>query len=65
MKQAVTAVLVHENEIFIVKRQNYLKAFPGYSAFPGGKVDSGENSDPIENALLKDFDPRIYPLSQP
>lgn len=39
MREAVTAVLVHGEEIFVIKRQDYLRAFPGYYAFPGGKVD--------------------------
>ncbi|RLA62641.1 MAG: hypothetical protein DRQ88_08315 [Epsilonproteobacteria bacterium] len=59
MRQAVTAVIVSENELFIVKRQNYLKAFPGYSAFPGGKVDHDEDDSPLEHPSLSDFDPRI------
>jgi ribonuclease/clavin/mitogillin len=38
--EAVSAVFVNpKKEIFMVKRQNFLKAFPGYHAFPGGKVD--------------------------
>lgn len=59
MKQAVTAVIVSENDLFIVKRQNYLRAFPGYSAFPGGKVDLDESDNSLKHVSLKDFDPRI------
>jgi glyoxylase-like metal-dependent hydrolase (beta-lactamase superfamily II)/8-oxo-dGTP pyrophosphatase MutT (NUDIX family) len=59
MKQAVTAVLVFENELFMAQRQNYLRAFPGYSAFPGGKVDHDEIDTPLEHPSLKNFDSKI------
>lgn len=36
---AVAAVFCYQDKIYAIKRQNYLKAFPGYTAFPGGKVD--------------------------
>ncbi len=36
---AVSVILVHEDSLFVIKRQNFLRAFPGYWAFPGGKVD--------------------------
>ncbi len=39
MREAVAAILVCGHELFIIRRQNYLRAFPGYYAFPGGKVD--------------------------
>lgn len=46
---AVSAVFVFGNKIYAVKRQNYLKAFPGYTAFPGGKVDKidFQSSSPV------------------
>ena len=39
MREAVAAIFVHEEDIFVIRRQEYLRAFPGYYAFPGGKVD--------------------------
>ena len=44
MREAVSVVLKYQNEIFMVQRQNYLKAFPGYHSFPGGKVDEGDEA---------------------
>jgi glyoxylase-like metal-dependent hydrolase (beta-lactamase superfamily II)/8-oxo-dGTP pyrophosphatase MutT (NUDIX family) len=41
---AVSVVFSFNNRIFTIKRQNYLKAFPGYLAFPGGKVDKVDHS---------------------
>lgn len=52
MKLAVTAVLTFNNKVFVIKRQNYLSAFPGYTSFPGGKVDKGES---IEQALEREI----------
>ncbi|MFZ4714083.1 MAG: MBL fold metallo-hydrolase [Bacteriovoracaceae bacterium] len=40
---AVSVVFSHGEKIFNIKRQNYLKAFPGYLAFPGGKVDKTDH----------------------
>ncbi len=39
MHEAVAAILVCGHDLYIIRRQNYLRAFPGYYAFPGGKVD--------------------------
>lgn len=41
---AVSIVLVHGDEVFAIQRQNFLKSFPGYWAFPGGKVDAGDET---------------------
>ncbi len=42
MIDAVSAVLVCGEEVFAIQRQPHLRAFPGYWAFPGGKVDAGD-----------------------
>lgn len=48
---AVTAVLICDGEVLVTRRQPFLKAFPGYHAFPGGKVDSGDgDGDPLPAA---------------
>jgi ribonuclease/clavin/mitogillin len=39
---AVTAVLLCGDEILVTRRQPFLKAFPGFHAFPGGKVDEAD-----------------------
>lgn len=39
IREAVTVVLECGDEIFMVRRQPALASFPGYWAFPGGKVD--------------------------
>ena len=39
IKKAVSVILKYKDEIYYIKRQNFLRAFPGYTAFPGGKVD--------------------------
>jgi glyoxylase-like metal-dependent hydrolase (beta-lactamase superfamily II)/8-oxo-dGTP pyrophosphatase MutT (NUDIX family) len=43
IRDAVSIVLECEGEIFYILRQNHLKAFPGYTAFPGGKVDESDS----------------------
>lgn len=43
---AVTAILVHDGEIFMTRRHPALLAFPGYHAFPGGKVDPEDAQGP-------------------
>lgn len=40
---AVTAVLVCNGEMLMVRRQPFLNAFPGYHAFPGGKIDAADS----------------------
>jgi glyoxylase-like metal-dependent hydrolase (beta-lactamase superfamily II)/8-oxo-dGTP pyrophosphatase MutT (NUDIX family) len=53
MRESVSAIFVYENEIFSIKRQNYLTVFPGYYAFPGGKVDKSDHdfSDDLEEVF--------------
>ena len=54
MLEAVVAIFVHENDIYSIKRQSYLKAFPGYYAFPGGKVDPEDYEFDYQHPLLED-----------
>jgi ribonuclease/clavin/mitogillin len=43
--EAVTGILTHDGEALILRRQPHLLAFPGYHAFPGGKVDKKDRVD--------------------
>ena len=65
MRKSVSAIFTHRDKIFYITRQNYLSVFPGYTAFPGGKVDKNEKDTIIDNKLVKDFDPvLIHALSR-
>ncbi|TVO78712.1 NUDIX domain-containing protein [Sedimenticola selenatireducens] len=57
MRDAVAAILVHEDEVFVIKRQDYLRAFPGYYAFPGGKVDEEDAAFTYDHPLIAEFKP--------
>jgi glyoxylase-like metal-dependent hydrolase (beta-lactamase superfamily II)/8-oxo-dGTP pyrophosphatase MutT (NUDIX family) len=39
IRDAVTVVLQHGEDLYMIRRQPALPMFPGYWAFPGGKVD--------------------------
>lgn len=65
MRKSVSAIFTHRKKLFYITRQNYLTVFPGYTAFPGGKVDKNEKEGPIDNVMVKDFDPAlIHALSR-
>lgn len=51
MKDSVSAVFVSKSKVYFVKRQNYLPAFPGYHASPGGKVDLSDSSEVIPGPI--------------
>ena len=56
--ESVSVLFIFEQQIFAVQRQTYLLAFPGYHAFPGGKVDNDESSTPFKIKILSDHDHR-------
>ena len=56
---AVTAVLVCDGEVFLTHRQPHLTAFPGFHAFPGGKVDQTDGEHRLEHLLLAGFEARL------
>lgn len=56
---AVTAVLLHGDELYLVRRNPALPAFSGYHAFPGGKVDRGDGDAPLAGALFDGHTPRL------
>jgi ribonuclease/clavin/mitogillin len=54
--ESVSVIFIHEQQIFAVQRQPYLLAFPGYHAFPGGKIDADESSVAFETEFLREHD---------
>ena len=58
MKESVSAVFSTQDQIFFIKRQNYLAVFPGYYAMPGGKVDLGDSTQELSGPL---WPPHIKP----
>lgn len=57
---AVSIVMTCGEEIFAIQRQFFLKAFPGYWSFPGGKVDPGDESFALEHELTLGLDQRLF-----
>ncbi len=43
---SVAAVFCQGGEVFSVRRQSHLDAFPGYDSFPGGKIDRSDGEGP-------------------
>lgn len=58
IKDAVSIILECDEHILTIVRQNFLTNFPGYTAFPGGKVDDEDRQNtlnkPISGKLLSD-----------
>lgn len=57
---AVTAILCHRGEIYMVRRHRQLAAFPGYQAFPGGKVDLPDADYQYQSGTHFDQNPRLF-----
>lgn len=57
MRESVTAILYCEGEILFVRRRPELKAFPGYTSFPGGAVEKGETQT---QALARELQEELY-----
>lgn len=51
MRESVSAVFTTHDQIFFIKRQNYLTVFPGYYATPGGKVDATDGHEVFSEAI--------------
>ena len=57
---AVSAIFQYKEKIYYIKRQNHLRSFPGYTSFPGGKIDKEDvpeklivlNGDILTNIYL-------------
>lgn len=58
-KLAVSAIFHFEGQVYLIKRQNHLRSFPGYLSFPGGKVDKedihGDSEKDLERALRREL----------
>ncbi|MBA2404152.1 MAG: MBL fold metallo-hydrolase [Bdellovibrionales bacterium] len=57
---AVSIIITCGSEIFFIERHRHLKAFPGYCAFPGGKVEIGDESLFIQHPLTDGIDPKLF-----
>lgn len=57
---AVSIVMTCGDEVFAIQRQNFLTAFPGYWAFPGGKVEAGDESFVTDHPLTRELDQRLF-----
>lgn len=57
---AVSIVITCGDEIFAIQRQNFLKAFPGYWAFPGGKVEADDGSLYVSHPFTQNIDPKLF-----
>ncbi|MCK4509261.1 MAG: MBL fold metallo-hydrolase [Desulfuromonadales bacterium] len=53
---SVAAVFCHDGNVFSIRRQSYLNAFPGYDTFPGGKIDREDSSNQHQSSFLSELD---------
>lgn len=42
MIQSVQAIILFQDEVYIIERQDHLSVFPGYYGFPGGKLEHND-----------------------
>lgn len=56
---AVTAVVTCGDELLMVQRQPFLKSFPGFHAFPGGKIDPEDADGAPLPDFCADHEPRL------
>src|SRR5690606_18961376 len=59
IKKSVCTILRFEGKILFVKRQNYLRHFPGYISFPGGKKNEIELKSNLLVKSVKDLEPEL------
>ena len=57
MREAVAAIFICGREVFTIRRQDRLRAYPGYCAFPGGKVDAEDAAARFAHPLLAELPP--------
>ncbi|GIT72737.1 MAG: hypothetical protein Ct9H300mP28_25510 [Pseudomonadota bacterium] len=56
--ESVSVLFMHKEQIFQSSVSRTCLPFPGYHAFPGGKIDNDESSVPFKTRILSDHDPR-------
>jgi endoribonuclease LACTB2 len=56
---AVTAIMLHGEDLFLAQRHPALPAFSGYYAFPGGKVDREDLDTPLPPGHFDGQPPRL------
>jgi ribonuclease/clavin/mitogillin len=56
---AATAVILHDGELLVTRRQPQLAAFPGFHVFPGGKVDRTDAETPPGPAIFDAHPPKL------
>lgn len=59
IRDAVTAVILHDGRLLMVRRQPSLNSFAGFHAFPGGKVDAADAEGPEPVLRCADHAPRL------
>lgn len=61
MRESILVTFIHEDEIYVIKRQNDLPVFPGYHSFPGGKVEAEDqhSSWPSLSAFTANHPPHL------
>jgi len=56
MRNTVLGILKHIDQYYFIRRQNHLRTFPGYTSFPGGKVDRDES---LEQAMIRELNEEL------
>tara|TARA_Y100000780_G_scaffold219872_1_gene226538 strand:+ start:1619 stop:2929 length:1311 start_codon:yes stop_codon:yes gene_type:complete len=51
--ESVLVIFKYQKELFFITRQNHLRVFPGYTSFPGGKVEKKDHSAAYKNIPAK------------
>ncbi len=59
IREAVTVALLHGDQLLLTQRSPRLKAFPGYHAFPGGKVDPADHGEELTSPLFAGHPTRL------
>lgn len=57
---AVSIVITCGDEVFAIQRQFFLRAFPGYWAFPGGKVENDDQNYFLDHKVTQGIDPKLF-----
>jgi len=47
--ESVLVIFKYQRELYFITRQNHLRVFPGYTSFPGGKVEKSDGASSYKN----------------